>query len=376
MVEIENKIRFSAVGDITLGDHPMCVGFGVSSKFRKKAPVYPFEFVKEILGKSDICFGNLECTHSDIGEEKNNYHSVQMRGKRSDIAGLVEAGIGVVNVANNHSAQHGNECFWETCKNIQEEGILLCGQSESNHLVGTPATTEIKGLKIGFLGYSLRPRQYFEHNPPYTEGHREGIIRDVELLKEEVDAVVVSLHWGEEFIQNPSPKEIALARDVIDAGAQLIVGHHPHVLRGIERYKQGVIVYSLGNFVCDMVWDTTLRSSAIFQCTIGKNGVEDFDIVPVFIDDSYRPRPVYGEEEQRIRGMIDLLSKNIHEQPHDAVSLNKLDDEYKDDADRVNRGMRNKSHMFFLKNVYRYPFNILFQQLGTYVSNRISEHKA
>lgn len=367
-----NKIVFSAVGDITLGDHPMCMGFGAASRFKKKEPGYPFEHVRGILNESDVCFGNLECTHSETGVDKNNYHSIQMRGKSSDIAGLVEAGFSVVNVANNHSAQHGVECFAQTCESLREAGLLVCGQSASDHLVGAPAIQEVNGVKIAFLGYSLRPRQYFEHDPPYTEGHREGIIHDVKSLRDKANIVVVSLHWGEEFIQYPSPKEIALAREIVEAGAQLIIGHHPHVLRGIERYKEGVIAYSLGNFVCDMAWDPTLRYSAIFRCTIKENTIEDYNIVPILIDGDYRPRPVYGKDGEIIKNMVDSLSNDIY---YDINSLYDNEEEYIKIADRINRNMRKKSHKFFVRNVYRYSPRVLLQQIDTYVSNRLQEYK-
>ena len=100
---------------------------------------------------------------------------------------------------------------------------------------------------------------------------------------------MVSVHWGEEFIQEPAPSEIRLARRLVDAGATLVIGHHPHVLRGIERYGDGCIVYSLGNFVCDMVWDDTLRTSMVFECELTPAGVRDVRLVPVFINDDFQP---------------------------------------------------------------------------------------
>jgi poly-gamma-glutamate synthesis protein (capsule biosynthesis protein) len=173
------SLRFSAVGDITLGDHPMCVGFGAASRFRSEASIFPFEYVADTLRGSDVCFGNLECTHSVAGLNSGDYRSIQMRGKPSDLDGLVQAGFHVLNVANNHSLQHGKDAFLETCAGVEERGLHVCGASPTNHLVAEPAVVAVNGLTVGFVGYSLRPRQYFDYSPLYTEGLAERILSDV-----------------------------------------------------------------------------------------------------------------------------------------------------------------------------------------------------
>ncbi len=143
----------------------------------------------------------------------------------------------------------------------------------------------VHGLRVGFLGYSLRPRQYFTERPLYAEGSPEGIVADVRAVRPTCDILVVSLHWGDEFIDRPSPADVQLAHAIVDAGADLIVGHHPHVLRGVERYGRGWIVYSLGNFVCDMLWGEELRETAICECRLTSAGVEDVRLIPVRIND-------------------------------------------------------------------------------------------
>lgn len=365
------SLRFSAVGDITLGDHPMCVGFGAASRFRKEAPAFPFEYVKDILQGSQLCFGNLECTHSDADLNPNDYHSIQMRGKSSDLNGLVEAGFHVLNVANNHSLQHGREAFLQTCTSVRERGLHVCGANPENHLAADPTIVAINGLKVGFVGYSLRPRQYFEHPPLYTEGSADGILSDVRRVKTMADVVVVSVHWGEEFIQRPAPDEVQLARQIIDAGGHLVIGHHPHVLRGVEHYHGGVIAYSLGNFVCDMVWDETLRTSAILQCRMSKQGISDVNLIPIHIDADFRPVPVTGAQEARILSRLNELSEEIGKGLSEDLDTARA--QYLIDADEANRAMRRRSHLFFLRNAWKYPKRILLQQLQTYARNRIHE---
>ncbi|MGB9614356.1 MAG: CapA family protein, partial [Fervidobacterium sp.] len=154
-------VRFSAVGDISLGDHPLCVGFGAHSKFKDLQVTFPYQYVTDVLHKADILFGNLECTLSEKGLKKGNYRSVQMRGKAEYVKGLVEAGFKILNVANNHSMQHGREAFLETVNLLESHGIQCCGVKDENHPGTKPSILEMNGMKIAFLGYSLRPRQYF-----------------------------------------------------------------------------------------------------------------------------------------------------------------------------------------------------------------------
>jgi len=179
------------------------------------------------------------------------------------------------------------------------------------------------------------------------------------------------VHWGEEFIQRPSPEEINIARRLVDAGADVIIGHHPHVLRGIEQHGRGYIVYSLGNFVCDMVWDDTLRTSLIFECEITDNGVRNVNLVPTYTNNNYQPEVLTGEKRGAVLRQVDLLANNLESSTvnsHDRASQR-----YAKDADSVHRYIRAKSHRFFLTRFWKYPAPILIQQLGTYIKNRLHE---
>ncbi|MDB4516750.1 CapA family protein, partial [Crocinitomicaceae bacterium] len=356
---------------ITLGDHPMCAGYGAYSRFRKETPVFPFEKVKHLFLSSDLSFGNLECSHSEINLRKNDLGSIQMRGDPRHIQGLVEAGIDIVNVANNHSMQHGKEVFLDSLKNLESHGVHYCGASKTSHLVAESTVIKKNGLSIGFLGYSLRPRQYFEYEPLYTEGHEEGIINDIKKLRPEIDVIVVSLHWGDEFIQRPSPEEIRIARSIIDAGANLIIGHHPHVLRGVEKYQHGYIAYSLGNFICDMVWDDPLRSSLIFQCDFTKNGIQNVELVPAFINDNFQPELLDGEKASHLLSEIEAYSKQLSEES--LSSFEALSSAYVRDADEAQQANRRKCHIFFLSRVWKFPFVIMVQQFATFFRNRVHE---
>lgn len=366
------SIKFSAVGDVTLGDHPLCTGFGAYSRFQKEEPLFPFSKSLDALQGSDLLFGNLECAHSSVGLKKNDYHSVQMRGDPRHIQALVTAGFKVVNVANNHSLQHGKAAFQDSVDGLERNNIACCGLAADHTATSTkPVIINQNGLSVGFLGYSLRPRQYFEHVPLYAEGGNEAMEKDVLALRSQVDAVIVSLHWGEEFIQRPSPEEITIARRLVDVGADIIIGHHPHVLRGIEHYGHGYIVYSLGNFVCDMIWDDTLRTSLIFECEISAEGIRNVNLVPTYTNGNYQPEILSGEKKDAILQQMDQL---INELKNNVIkNTDDMNQDYARDADTVHRHIRAKSHRFFLARFWKYPAPILAQQVGTYIKNRIHE---
>jgi poly-gamma-glutamate capsule biosynthesis protein CapA/YwtB (metallophosphatase superfamily) len=359
-----------AVGDIALGDHPLCTGFGTHSRSRRKPAAFPFEHVSAVLASADLRFGNLECTLSERGLRRHDYHSVQMRGHTGYVRGLVETGFHVLNVANNHSMQHGSEPFEDTVNMLRGAGISVCGVSRGSASAAVVAT--VHGLRVGFLGYSLRPRQYFTERPLYAEGWPEGMVADVRAVRPTCDILVVSLHWGDEFIDRPSPADVQLAHAIVDAGADLIVGHHPHVLRGVERYGRGWIVYSLGNFVCDMLWSEDLRETAICECRLTGAGVEDVRLIPVRINDDCQPVPLSGEAATRLERRLAELSTALT-QPEAASTSHRAAADYEAAAYRAHSGQRARSHRYFLRNAFRFPPRILASQLTTYVRNRLAE---
>lgn len=369
-----SPVEFAAVGDVTLGDHPLCVGFGAYSRFKNLPPIYPFQPALAELQSADVLFGNLECPLSAPAKSVGGWASMQMRGHPRHVEGLAAAGFRVLNLANNHSMHHGREPFRDTVRLLEAHGIVPCGVSSSHHRVGTLQIVHVKGIAIGFLGYSLRPRQHFDHDPLYTEGDTAGIVRDVRAAKTRADVVVVSLHWGEEFVDRPSAADVRLAREIVDAGAHLIVGHHPHVVRGIETYRQGIIVYSLGNFVGDMAWEARLRETFIFKCRITRSGVSTPAFTPVWINDHYQPEVLTGSRaaalEQRIQGLSAALADLT------VVAGETKGHAYQRLADVALRQHRRQSHRHFLFNLHRYPPRVVAQQIGAYLRRNLATRAA
>jgi poly-gamma-glutamate synthesis protein (capsule biosynthesis protein) len=293
-----------------------------------------------------------------------------MRGHAEYVQGLVEAGFQVLNVANNHSMQHGPEPFEDTVAMLQGVGIEVCGLRAGD--ASKPVVLTVQNVRVAFLGYSLRPRQYFSNEPLYAEGRRDGILADVSAARAGCDVVAVSLHWGDEFIDRPSPADVGLAHDIVDAGASLVIGHHPHVLRGVERYGRGWIVYSLGNFVCDMLWSEELRQTAIAECHVTRGGVEAVRLLPVRINNQCQPVPLHGREAERLARRIADLSAALEDR-RGLANAPAATADYDRDAYDAQRRQRARSHRYFLRNAYRYPPRILTAQLLTYARNRLAE---
>lgn len=355
------------------GDHPLNAGRGAHSTFRARPAGFPFEHVAPVLSRADLVFGNLECTLSQLGLRPSDYHSMQLRGQLSYAEELRRAGFGVVCVANNHSMQHGREAFLETVDALRIAGIAVCGLAGASYRTVVPEIVEKNGLQIAFLGWSLRPRRYFAAGPLYAEGYADDMVSDVRSARSVHDCVVVSLHWGDEFIDRPSPAEIKLAHDLMDAGADLIIGHHPHVLRGCERYGRGWIIYSLGNFLSDMIWSDGMRESAIAQCRLTADGVDELEFLPIRIADDFRPEPLIGEEAMAIQRRLAALSADLRLASSDDLASESFAAAYRIEAVGALAEERRRSRLHFLRNLPRQPPALLAQQLSTFVRNRIAE---
>ncbi len=344
-----------AVGDIMLGDSATSVGFGFHSRYPRDANG-AFAAVAPLIEHAEIAVGNLECLLAPAPPGVSRYRGDQMRGDPEYAANLKRCGFTALSVANNHAMQHGKSAFDSTVRALQSAGISCLGLRGSDGWCAAPVTqTTRSGLRVGLLGYSWRPRQYDPSEPQYAEGDADAAANDVRRLRRETDAVIVSLHWGEEFLGSPSVKEIADARRIVDAGASVVVGHHPHVLRPIERYGSGVICYSLGNFVSDMVWDEALRTGGVLRCRLSREGPQDVKVTTVRIDDSYRPVPVGG-------------AMKVSDEPLTGMS----EQEYRSAVALSVAQQRRRVYSYAIRNVARYSPAVLAELAITTIRNKLT----
>ena len=280
------NITINAVGDISLGDYNMTLGFGVNSKIERYGSEFIFCNVSKILKTANIVFGNLETPLSSIKGNKRNFSSLIMRGSPSAISGLKKSGFSILNVANNHMMQHGSDVFLNTCKLLLENNIYPLGVSGCGDFSSAPVIIKQYNKRIGFLGYSF-VKDIFSKNILYAKGDRNRIQNDIKKLKIEADTIILSIHWGLELMAKPSNIIRSLSHFLIDSGADIILGHHPHVVQNIEYYKNKLIFYSLGNFVFDIPF-APCRESIIAQIELNDYNIA-YNLVPIRINDKYQP---------------------------------------------------------------------------------------
>lgn len=294
LAEEAGSVKLVAVGDISL-------------QTRDGQPT--FELIQQELRDKDILFGNLETALSTRDEFAEK--AVVIVSPPACALFLKNAGFDVVNVANNHILDAGADGLYDTLEALERVGVAFVGAYHPSH---EPPWIlfERKGLRIGFLGYGVESRT-LDLGPVRVTGVVEDeILSDVEQLKATCDVIVVSLHWGVEKVFYPSPKQIQMARRIIDAGASLILGHHPHVVQGVEEYRAGLIAYSLGNFQFPFDPAECLHKktnvSLILKVGLSKHGIEGYELLPVEITDDWRPRVANRQTEREVRLFLEEIS--------------------------------------------------------------------
>lgn len=282
-------ITIMAVGDITPGDHYFFMGHGVRSLVEKNGPEFLFAHVKGLLQQGDFVFCNLEGAISDLGMEMGSFRSLAFRGHPTMAESLRGAGFNLVNIANNHIMQHGPAACHDTMSLLEKQGLDLLGLKDTDGYSSRPVIKEQHSMKIGFLGYSLVPEAYHPDKFSYAQCGIKEIRNDIHRLRPLVDFVVVSCHYGIELIDQPSPSGVEFARDLIDDGVDLFLGHHPHFFQPIERYKHGLIIYSLGDFVCDYFWDKRYLLSGIVEIKLSRSAPPSATVHPIRINRQCQP---------------------------------------------------------------------------------------
>ena len=274
----------AAVGDVMLGDSALLLGRGVRSTCARNGVDFPFACVAPALRSADVAFCNLECVLSNVGLDPHSVLSLSMRGLPDSAAGLGRAGFRVVSLANNHAMDHGRAALMDTASRLVQQGILSVGQPCGKSGPLQPLVLLVDGFALGFLAHNLVGSD--------SLGDRRSVISHlpagVAAARSACDALVVSLHWGDEYMAVPAPWQVELAHRIIDAGASLVCGHHPHVLQPVERFRHGLIAYSLGNFVCDMRWGVTSHS-AVLLVDLTRNGVGAVQMLPIELNRRWQP---------------------------------------------------------------------------------------
>ncbi len=260
----------------------------------------------DLFHTDDISVVNHECPITSRGTKVTKPYNFRMLPGYARV--LPEAGIEVVNLANNHIYDYGKEGLFDTISYLDSLGVLHVGAGRTRAEARKPVILRLKGHTIGFLGYygGGEAPVAGEREPGVAPRNLEIIAADIQALRaDSVGYVVVILHWGTEKAEYPDNGQRAFAHGIIDAGADAVIGHHPHVLQGIERYRNGIIAYSLGNFV----FGGNSRDSydtALFEIRLSRGGA-GYALIPVGVR-HWRARELGAEEALRVRNQVKTLS--------------------------------------------------------------------
>lgn len=301
------SLTLSVVGDCTLGtDETFDYDTSLNAYYENYGADYFLQNVKDIFSADDLTIANFEGTLTDSDEREDKTFAFKAPASYASI--LTGGSVEAVNTANNHSHDYGDQSFDDTLAALDDAGIVHFGYDET-------AVMDVKGIKVGLVGiYEL-----------YDHLEREQQLKD-NIAKVKADGaqlIIVIFHWGNETETVPDSNQTILGRIAIDEGADLVCGHHPHVLQGIETYKGRNIVYSLGNFCFGGNSSPSDMDTMIYQqtFTIDADGVKKdnvTNIIPCSISsaaydgyNNYQPTPAEGDEATRILGKINERSSWI-----------------------------------------------------------------
>jgi gamma-polyglutamate biosynthesis protein CapA len=340
------SITMYAVGDIMLGETPLSFNFGVKSIIKKKGAREFFKTAQKIFENGDIVFGNLEAPLSDQ-TEKIGFDAGFFIGDPNIALWLKQSHFSVLSVANNHIMEHGNIAFQKTVNTLLQNGIIPVGIKDDIKIM------KIKNSSVAFLAYSFigdgieKPL----YNIPFSS---EKIFSDIKSVRNDVDFLILSVHWGNEYVPFPSPHQVSFGRQLIDSGVDIILGSHPHVIQGYEIYKNRPIIYSLGNFIFENTFIPNTRNSAIACIQLN---LEERDItikmIPVILDkQEFFPIIATGSQRESIIKIFneirDLLdNRSVENYSTELGNYQKLISKYKRMAK-----MNMKTH--YAKNILKF----------------------
>ena len=307
----EPVIHLASVGDIMLDR-----GLGIVIQGGNLA--YPFAKVAPLLQNADITVGNMESAMGTLGEPAAK--SYPFRAPPVAAEALALAGFDVVSLANNHGMDYGPEALLQAIELLQAQGVAPIGAGANFDAAHTPYITQINGLSLAILAYvnvPIEARSAFDTavwtatdtTPGLAWADPEIVTADVTAVRDQVDLVIVVLHSGYEYVEEPSESQVAAAQAAIDAGAKLVIGHHAHILQGIDFYNSGVIVYGLGNFAFEIDGPPETPELNVW---LDADGVRSLELIPAIIQEGGAPRLAESWEAAPILSKVYFLTRILN----------------------------------------------------------------
>lgn len=294
------------VGDVMLSR-------GVAYQIKKNNDLYyPFKSITNLLLKNDFVFANLESPIIDGREIKSG--EMVFRANEVLVPVLKELNFSIFSLANNHILNFGNDGLFKTMELLNNAGISTVGAGKDEKEAYNFKIIEKNGIKFAFLAYNDKDVAPF--NSGAKENQAGTALIDFEKMKDAiqkakklVNFVIVSMHAGNEYQFEPNNSQIDLAHEAIDNGADLVIGHHPHVIQPIEKYKNGYIFYSLGNFVFDQMWSNETREAIALRIIFTPQNIKTIQIYPLIIENYSQPKIINSfNEPEHFKNIISKLN--------------------------------------------------------------------
>ena len=302
-------------GDIMLG---RAVGDAAAAAGDPSAPLRPM--ARQLAG-ADITVGNLESTLSDDGAPRQGDDSFE--APPAVLRGLGDAGFDVLSLANNHTGDYGREALVETVRTFDGSGIAPVGAGADRQEAWRPVVVERHGVRVGFLAFNAIGETW--RAGPESSGAaslhmqpRTGDIVPAELdrladrvrrLADRTDVTIVLPHWGEQYVHQPVPDQLRVGRRLLEAGATIVVGGHPHWVQDVQRHEGRFVVHSLGNFVFDMDFEPETQEGIVLQLTFREGALVRARPTAYVIGPDFAPRPAHGARRDAILADIDGLAQ-------------------------------------------------------------------
>jgi poly-gamma-glutamate synthesis protein (capsule biosynthesis protein) len=271
---------------------------------------YPFALVGPLLDRADLRLANLECVLADSGTKLTD-KKYTFRGDPR-LVGALQGRFDIISLANNHTLDCGVGALAEMQDHLDAAGLLTAGAGRNREAALRPLLLEVNGLKVAVISHSdlfavpWKWKDYWaagENKPGVAVADWETLVPAVESAAKGADIVIVMLHWGYEYIPKQADAQVALAHRLIDCGADLIIGSHPHIAQPMEVYRGRLITYSLGNFVMNP-GRPPARDALVVNVDLASDGALRSALVTPIRYDTGRPRPATADEAQELRGRI------------------------------------------------------------------------
>jgi poly-gamma-glutamate synthesis protein (capsule biosynthesis protein) len=297
-------LTVAAVGDMIFDRR-------VKSLVQTAGGTAPLADVASHLASADIAVGNLESPLSSRGTEKTE-KDVRFRGDPRGVEGLAASGFDFVSLANNHVLDWGPVALSDTTALLKDKGIGYAGAGSNRAAAWTPAVVERGGASVAFLGFShILPPGFVatKSSAGLAQGRNnmDAVVEAITEAKAKHDYVLVSFHWGVEYADDCNGDQVRDAHRAIDAGADMVLSHHPHVIQALELYKGKLIAYSLGDFVFDH-YSRKTGEAFILDAELGPHGTGAIRVTPVYLDGNGKPEFVSGTAARNILDRLKLIS--------------------------------------------------------------------